>query len=68
MAREHFRALACGVCALAASAMVRADDGDTSTIGTPGCRIVNPSPQPHESTSWSGGCRDGYADGDGVLQ
>jgi len=68
MVREYFLALACGVCALVASATVRADDGDTSTIGAPDCRIVNPSPRPHESTAWSGGCRDGYADGDGVLQ
>jgi len=33
-----------------------------------GCRVANTFPRPGESIAWSGHCRDGYADGDGVLQ
>jgi hypothetical protein len=40
----------------------------TFTIGPPGCVVVNPNPRRNERISWSGGCRDGYADGAGVLQ
>ena len=32
-----------------------------------GCKVWNPNPQPDESIHWTGGCRDGMADGDGVL-
>lgn len=32
-----------------------------------GCRLNNPSPQPHETVSWTGACRNGYADGFGTL-
>ena len=31
------------------------------------CKIWNPNPQPNESVTWSGGCEDGYASGQGVL-
>ena len=33
-----------------------------------GCRVANPNPQPNESITWSGGCRNGFAQGRGVLQ
>ncbi|HEV2702040.1 MAG TPA: hypothetical protein VGV09_10445 [Steroidobacteraceae bacterium] len=33
-----------------------------------GCKVFDPTPQPKESFTWSGGCLDGYADGSGVLQ
>lgn len=33
-----------------------------------GCRIANPHPQPGETVSWSGACKDGLADGQGILQ
>ena len=33
-----------------------------------GCKVLNSNPQPNESITWSGNCRDGYADGQGVLQ
>lgn len=32
-----------------------------------GCRLNNPSPKPNETATWSGACRDGYADGHGTL-
>ena len=32
------------------------------------CKIWNPQPQPNESVTWSGGCKDGYASGQGVLK
>jgi MORN repeat len=32
------------------------------------CRIWNPNPQPNESVTWSGECRDGYASGQGILR
>ena len=67
MARAHFLALASVVGALFASPAARADDGGF-TIGAADCRIANPEPRPNERATWSGGCRNGYADGDGVLQ
>jgi hypothetical protein len=33
-----------------------------------GCRIYNPVPQPNERITWSGGCRDGLADGEGTYE
>ncbi len=33
-----------------------------------GCRIWNPYPDPGESVTWSGGCRNGLAQGRGSLQ
>lgn len=36
-------------------------------IGSPDCLIANPSPVEGEQASWSGGCKDGYADGMGIL-
>ena len=33
-----------------------------------GCRVSNPDPGPDESVSWSGDCKDGFAEGRGVLQ
>jgi len=33
-----------------------------------GCKVWNASPQPNESVSWSGDCKNGLAQGSGVLQ
>ncbi|MEX0960412.1 MAG: hypothetical protein WDZ63_14120 [Burkholderiales bacterium] len=33
-----------------------------------GCKIHNPIPQKDERVDWSGGCRNGFADGEGVLE
>jgi hypothetical protein len=32
------------------------------------CKIWNPSPQPNESVTWSGECKDSLASGKGVLR
>ena len=32
------------------------------------CKIWNPQPQPNESVTWSGACKNGFASGKGVLQ
>ena len=32
------------------------------------CKIWNPAPQPDESVTWSGACKDGLATGKGILQ
>lgn len=39
-------------------------------IGDPttGCRVWNSAPEPGDSISWSGDCRDGLAQGRGTLQ
>ncbi len=33
-----------------------------------GCRVMNAHPQPNEAITWSGGCENGLAQGQGVLQ
>jgi hypothetical protein len=33
-----------------------------------GCKIANPSPKPLETVTWSGSCKDGYAEGQGTMQ
>lgn len=33
-----------------------------------GCKIANPSPKPKETVTWSGACKEGYADGQGAMQ
>jgi hypothetical protein len=32
------------------------------------CKVWDPNPQPNESVTWSGACRNGLAQGHGVLQ
>ena len=32
------------------------------------CKIWNPEPQPNESVTWTGPCKDGFASGKGVLR
>jgi hypothetical protein len=33
-----------------------------------GCKIYNPSPKPSEMVKWSGPCKDGVAEGKGVIE
>jgi hypothetical protein len=44
-----------------------APSGWITATNTP-CKIWNPEPQPNESVTWSGGCKDGLASGKGVLR
>ena len=32
------------------------------------CKVWNPEPQPNESVTWSGPCKDGFASGQGILR
>lgn len=63
---RFFRILA-GVLLLLTLGTASADD-ERYLADQNGCRIVNPSPRPEETVSWTGGCRDGLAEGKGVLQ
>lgn len=36
-------------------------------IGKPDCRVFNPRPVADESITWSGPCKNGFADGNGIL-
>lgn len=51
-----------GCCALA-----QAQD-KTAYVGAANCRIASLVPPPAEPVNWKGGCRDGYAEGKGVLE
>jgi len=33
-----------------------------------GCKVWNPNPRPNESISWSGGCNQGFATGEGTVE
>jgi len=37
-------------------------------IGAPDCRLAAVKPAPVGAPTWSGGCKDGYAEGKGVLE
>jgi hypothetical protein len=41
--------------------------GDWIGDGKTGCRVWNPHPAAKESLAWSGACKDGFAEGRGVL-
>jgi hypothetical protein len=43
--------------------------GQTAWTADPktGCKAYNPDPQPTDSISWTGGCRNGLLDGEGTL-
>jgi hypothetical protein len=45
-----------------------ADDDVSWITDSKGCKIANPFPQPGESVTWSGACKDGRADGEGLMQ
>ena len=45
-----------------------AQESDTPTIADKnGCKVYNPMPQDGETITWSGQCRNGFADGKGTL-
>jgi hypothetical protein len=56
---------------LTSQAVAATDDrppADWITATNQPCKIWNPEPQPNESVTWSGECKDGYASGEGVLR
>ena len=52
------------------SAAIAAEVSAPGWVADPssGCRVWNPNPQENETVLWSGGCRDGLAEGRGMLQ
>ena len=52
---------------IAGSQPVLAQDS-TAWTGAPDCRLAAVKPAPAEPPKWSGACKDGYADGKGVLE
>src|ERR1017187_9422766 len=45
-----------------------ADDDVAWIADKSGCKVANPFPQPGESITWSGQCKNGVADGEGLLE
>ncbi len=45
-----------------------AEDDVTWIADQSGCKVANPFPQPGETITWSGECKKGKADGEGLLQ
>jgi len=41
---------------------------DAAYLGANDCRVADPTPKLEKKVSWSGACKDGYADGTGILQ
>ncbi|MBI1395069.1 MAG: hypothetical protein GC151_03735 [Betaproteobacteria bacterium] len=64
--RKCFKSLLGAFLILAACAAFARDDNFITDQN--GCRIYNPVPRPEETVTWSGGCKDGFAEGKGVLQ
>jgi len=56
--------------ALVAAPPAWAQSAKSGWIADPktGCKVWNPYPQPNEGISWSGACKNGLAQGQGVLQ
>src|SRR5215471_4227514 len=54
---------------VAAQAMAQAEKPrpDWITTTNQDCKVWNPQPEPNESVTWSGPCKDGYATGQGIL-
>jgi MORN repeat len=46
---------------------VAANAGDWIADTKSGCKIWNPRPSPGETVGWAGACKDGFAEGKGVL-
>jgi len=52
-------------------AIAQKDDAahpDWITTSNKPCKVWNPEPQPNESVTWSGPCKDGFASGRGILR
>jgi hypothetical protein len=58
-----------GAVALPGKVGFAAPDEDAGWIADKnGCKVANPFPRPGETITWSGECKDGLAQGQGVLQ
>ncbi|USG63187.1 hypothetical protein NBZ79_09385 [Sneathiella marina] len=57
-----------GFIALLFCASAQAQTGKWEPLeNIPDCRVWNEAPEPNDSATWSGVCRDGYAEGEGEL-
>ncbi len=56
-------AFACALLLLSGGAAA----GDWAAAGD-GCKVWNPSPTPGETAHWTGACKDGFAEGSGLLE
>jgi len=59
--------LACGLGAFADD-RAPANPNAGSLLDDKGCKFVNPYPKAAETVSWTGGCVDGWAEGEGTAQ
>ncbi len=58
-----------GAVALPGKVGFAAPDEDAGWIADKrGCKVANPFPRPGETITWSGECKNGFAQGQGVLQ
>jgi hypothetical protein len=63
------RLLAALMLAMALIALAHAASDDQEWIADKkGCKVANPFPRPGEAITWTGECKNGYAQGQGVLQ
>ena len=73
--RDLLRTTALASAVIAMGWAVTADGADATPPTVPNwivadnqpCRVYNPYPEPGESVTWSGGCVDGKAEGEGQL-
>jgi len=66
--RTRTRHIIVGLTLALLSLQGHASDEDSWISDSDGCKVWNPQPKPKESVTWSGECRDGYAEGEGILQ
>lgn len=73
--KSFFRIIAATAITLFAfGAAAQTDDQDNPnmpdwiTTANQPCKVWNPQPQPNESVTWSGACKDGLASGKGILR
>lgn len=61
-------AIAALMVASQAAAQPQKPKPDWITTTNQPCKVWNPEPQPDESVTWSGDCKDGFATGKGILR
>ena len=54
-------------CALLLLFAARAAAGEWA-VAEGGCKVWNPNPAPGETANWTGACKEGFAEGAGVLE
>ena len=49
-------------------AVPAAAEGKFQADPVTGCKVWNPNPQPNETFTWSGTCKEGYLSGPGIFE